>query len=66
MNGSVYPASSPSGWRKKARLNNSIARDLSESFGGRKADYLKMLNRRLKTEIDHCRRGVSGGLLKAA
>ena len=38
-------------WRKKARLNICIARDLSNSFGGKKADYLKRLNRRLRAKI---------------
>jgi hypothetical protein len=66
MTNRVFPPASAHDWRKKARLNNAIAQDLSESFGGRKADYLKMLNRRLKTEIDHCRRAVTGYLLKAA
>ena len=62
----VLPIPTPTAWRKKARLNNSIAQDLAESFGGRRADYLKMLNRRLKNEIDHCRSPVSGYLLRAA
>ena len=34
--------------REKARLNICIARDLTDSFGGRKADYLIRLNRKLK------------------
>ena len=37
--------------REKAILNNGIARDLAEGFGGRKADYLIRLNRKLKVEI---------------
>ena len=37
--------------RDKARLNICIARDLADSFGGRKADYLIRLNRRLKVKI---------------
>ncbi len=37
--------------RDKARLNVDIARDLSESFGGSKSDYLIKLNRKLKTRI---------------
>ena len=37
--------------RDKARLNICIARDLAESFGGRKADYLIRLNRNLKMKI---------------
>jgi hypothetical protein len=38
-------------WRKKARLNICIAKDLANSFGGKKADYLKRLNHKLKTKI---------------
>ena len=38
-------------WRNKARLNVCIAKDLAESFGGKKADYLKRLNRKLKMKI---------------
>ncbi len=37
--------------REKARLNICIARDLTDSFGGRKADYLIKLNRKLKTKV---------------
>jgi hypothetical protein len=38
-------------WRKKARLNIGIAKDLANSFGGKKADYLKRLNHKLKIKI---------------
>jgi hypothetical protein len=38
-------------WRKKAQLNICIAKDLAISFGGKKADYLKRLNRKLKRKI---------------
>ncbi len=38
-------------WRKKARLNVCIAKDLANSFGGKKADYLKRLNRKLRIQI---------------
>jgi hypothetical protein len=38
-------------WRKKARLNVCIAQDLANSFGGKKADYLKRLNRKLRIKI---------------
>jgi hypothetical protein len=38
-------------WRDKARLNICIARDLADSFGGRKAEYLKRLNQKLKVRI---------------
>jgi hypothetical protein len=37
--------------REKARLNICIAKDLADSFGGRKADYLIRLNRKLKMKI---------------
>jgi len=37
--------------RDKARLNVCIAKDLAESFGGSKADYLKRLNQKLKMRI---------------
>ena len=48
--------------REKAILNNGIARDLAEGFGGRKADYLIRLNRKLKVEIGF-RRNEYGSLL---
>ena len=35
-------------WRKKARLNVCIAQDFAYNFGGKKADYLKRLNRKLR------------------
>jgi hypothetical protein len=38
-------------WRKKARLNVCIAQDLANTFGGKKADYLKRLNRKLRIKI---------------
>jgi hypothetical protein len=37
--------------RDKARLNICIAKDLADSFGGRKADYLIPLNRKLRMKI---------------
>lgn len=37
--------------REKARLNICIAKDLADSFGGRKADYLARLNRQLRRQI---------------
>ena len=37
--------------RDKAKLNICIAKDLTDSFGGRKADYLIKLNRRLKMKV---------------
>lgn len=38
-------------WRDKARLNICIAKDLADSFGGRKAEYLKRLNQKLRLRI---------------
>ena len=38
-------------FRAKAQLNLWVAKDLAHSFGGRKTDYLKRLNRKLKREI---------------
>lgn len=38
-------------FRAKAQLNLWMAKDLASSFGGRKSDYLKRLNRKLKREI---------------
>jgi len=37
--------------RKKALLNICIANDLANSFGGKKADYSKRLNHKLKAKI---------------
>jgi len=37
--------------RDKARLNICIAKDLADSFGGRKSDYLIRLNRKLRMNI---------------
>ena len=47
----VLSASKQKEFRDKARLNAWIARDLAEGFGGKKADYLKRLNGKLKQEI---------------
>jgi hypothetical protein len=38
-------------YKEKARLNVCIAKDLAENFGGKKADYLKMLNQKLRAQI---------------
>ena len=54
--------SSSMSFREKAMLNNGIAKDLAEGFGGRKADYLIRLNRKLKVEIGF-RRNEYGSLL---
>ena len=37
--------------KEKARLNICIAKDLADSFGGSKADYLRRLNRKLRQKI---------------
>jgi hypothetical protein len=46
----LHPYSKMS-WRDKARLNICIAKDLADSFGGKKAEYLKRLNQKLRTKI---------------
>ena len=48
--GYLHPYSKMS-WRDKARLNICIAKDLADSFGGRKAEYLKRLNQKLRIKI---------------
>ena len=41
--------------RDKARLNICIAKDIADTFGGSKADYLKRLNQKLrKLSAPHC------------
>ena len=37
--------------KEKAQLNICIAKDLADSFGGSKADYLIRLNQRLRQKI---------------
>ena len=46
----LYP-NSRAYWRDKARLNKFIAKDLADSFGGKKADYLIRLNQNLRIRI---------------
>jgi hypothetical protein len=46
----LHPYSKTS-WREKARLNICIAKDLADSFGGKKADYLIRLNQNLRMRI---------------
>ena len=46
----LYP-NSKAYWRDKARLNKCIAKDLADSFGGKKADYLIRLNQNLRIRI---------------
>jgi len=52
--------------REKARLNICIAKDLADSFGGRKADYLIRLNRKLRMSITIGSANFSDCLAKAA
>jgi hypothetical protein len=51
MLGTLIPLDYRMSLREKARLNICIAKDLSDSFGGRKSDYLKRLNQKLKMKI---------------
>ena len=52
--------------REKARLNICIAKDLADSFGGRKADYLIRLNRKLRLDISLSGVHIKDCLAKAA
>ncbi len=51
MFNTIIPLNMKMTFRDKARLNICMAKDLAENFGGRKADYLNRLNRRLRTKI---------------
>ena len=53
-------------FRDKARLNICMAKDLAENFGGRKADYLKRLNRKLRMRIAFKSNHFAYDLAKAA
>ena len=52
--------------REKAQLNICIAKDLAENFGGKKADYLKKLNRKLKMKTAIGSANVKNFLANAA
>ena len=52
--------------RDKVRLNICIAKDLADSFGGRKADYLIKLNRRLRIKITFGSTNFTNCMAKAA
>lgn len=52
--------------RDKARLNICIAKDLADSFGGRKADYLIRLNQKLRMKITLGSANFTKCLAKAA
>jgi hypothetical protein len=47
--------------REKARLNIWLAQDLADSFGGRKADYLIPMNKKLKMKmtVHASRKGIA-------
>ena len=51
MYNSVIQMNSKVSLRDKARLNICIAKDLADSFGGRKADYLIRLNQKLRIKV---------------
>ena len=51
MLNNIIPLEMKMTFRDKARLNICMAKDLAENFGGRKADYLKRLNRKLRMRI---------------
>jgi hypothetical protein len=53
-------------WKEKARLNICIAKDLADSFGGRKSDYLIRLNRKLRINIALTSVHLTNSLAKAA
>ena len=52
--------------RDKARLHICIAKDLADKFGGRKADYLIRLNRKLRMKIAIGSANFTNCLAKAA
>jgi len=52
--------------RDKARLNICLAKDLADSFGGRKADYLIRLNQKLRMKITNGSAYFKNCLAKAA
>ena len=51
--------------KDKARLNICIAKDLADSFGGRKADYLIRLNQKLRIKITNSSVNFTNCLTKA-
>ena len=66
MFAAVLSPSKQKAFRNKARLNSVIARDLAESFGGKKVDYLKRLNGNLKRQIHRCIETTPAGFSEAA
>jgi hypothetical protein len=51
MYNTIIPFDARLSLREKVRLNKWIAKDLADSFGGRKADYLIPLNKKLKSKL---------------
>ena len=51
MLSTVIPLNDRMSLRHKAQLNICIAKDLADSFGGRRSDYLKRLNQKLRMKI---------------
>jgi len=51
MYNTIIPFDARLSLREKVRLNIWIAKDLADSFGGRRADYLIPLNKKLKIKI---------------
>jgi len=49
MFSTIIPLNTRMSLREKVRLNICIAQDLADCFGGRKADYLIPLNKKLKS-----------------
>ena len=66
MLNTVIPLEYKMSLRDKARLNICIARDLAESFGGSKTDYLKRLNQKLKIRFAAQSNSHNNYLAKAA
>jgi len=66
MFNTVVPINNKMSCREKVRLNICIAKDLADSFGGRKADYLIRLNRKLRMKIAIGSANFTNCLAKAA
>ena len=66
MFNTVVPINKKMSWRDKARLNICIAKDLADSFGGRKAEYLIRLNQKLRMKIAIGSANFTNCLAKAA
>jgi len=66
MFNTVVPINNKMSCREKVRLNICIAKDLADSFGGRKADYLIRLNRKLRMKITIASANFTNCMAKAA